>query len=248
MRLPVAIQLYTLRDELEKDFVGTLEKVAKIGYEGVEFAGYGNLTAKEMKTLLHKLNLKVAGSHVSYERLQNNLEEEIAYNLEIGNKYIVCPWTKFETMQHYLECAEVLTKVGERVKECGMTLVYHNHAHEFEKFSGVYGLDLLYSNTPSDTVKAEMDTYWVEYANVNVADYIKKFKNRCPLIHQKDMDNTPNRGYTELGTGIMDIKGLYPLYQEIGAEWFIVEQDSCTLPALESIEISYNNLKKMGLA
>jgi len=248
MRLPIAIQLYTLRDELDKDFIGTLEKVAKIGYEGVEFAGYGNIPATTMKSHLERLNLKVAGAHVSLERLQNTLLEEIEYNKIIGNKYIVCPWTKFETMQQYLECAALLEGIGTTLKHHGLELVYHNHAHEFELFGGMYGLDILFSNTIESTLKAEIDTYWVEYANVNSTQYLKKLTNRCPLIHQKDMDNTTKRGFTELGTGVLDLKKMYRTYQEIGVEWYIVEQDECTIPPLESIEISYNNLKKMGLA
>lgn len=246
MSLPVSLQLYTLRDETAKDFKGTLEKVANIGYKGVEFAGYGGLTAAQMKAELDRLGLKVTGSHVGMDILRNNLEETIAYNLEIGNKYIVCPGTKGDTKEHYLEVADFFNRVGEKCKEKGLQLGYHNHAHEFKLFDGEYALDILYNNTNAELLKVELDTYWVQYAGVDPIAYMKKYAGRCPLLHQKDMEAGEEKGFTEVGNGIMDIKGIHAAVEEIGVEWFIVEQDRCVRPQLESVAISFNYLKSMG--
>lgn len=247
MSIPIAVQMYTLRDEMAKDFKGTLEKVAEIGYKGVEFAGYGNLSAAQMKTELDRLGLAAAGSHVGLDLLKEKLEETLEYNLEIGNKYIICPWAKGESKQDYLDLALFLNRTGEKCKAKGLELGYHNHAHEFQVFDGEYALDMIFKNTDPELVKMELDTYWVQYAGIEPVGYLKKYAGRCPLVHQKDMEAGEGKGFTEVGNGIMDIKALHKAAVEIGAQWFIVEQDKCNRPQLESVTISFNNLKQMGL-
>ncbi len=246
MSIPISVQLYTLREETEKDFLGTLEKVAQIGYKGVEFAGYGDIKSSKMKDKLDKFGLKASGSHVSMDILKNSLEESIEYNLEVGNKYIICPFAKGETRQDYLDLALFLNKTGEKCKKNGIDFGYHNHNHEFNTFDDKYALDIIFENTDSDFVKMELDTYWVQFAGIDPIVYMKKYSGRCPLVHQKDMEKGEGRGFTEVGEGIMDIKGIYNAALEVGAEWFIVEQDKCIRPSLESIKISFENLKKMG--
>lgn len=247
MSIPVAVQLYTLRDETAKDFVGVLEKVAQIGYTGVEFAGYGDMTAVQMKGHLDRLGLKAAGSHVGLDLLKNKLDEVIEYNLEIGNKYLVCPWAKFETKEEWIEFAHFLNSVGEKCKVKGLQVGYHNHAHEFISYDGEYALDIIFRETDPELVVAEIDTYWVQHAGIDPVGYIKKYAGRLPLVHQKDMEAGEAKGFTEVGNGIMDIKAIYNTSKDLGAQWFIVEQDKCNRPQIESVTISFENLKKMGL-
>lgn len=242
--MKIGLQFYTLRNEFSQDFTGTMEKAAEIGYTSIELAGYGNMTASEMKSALDRLHLTACGSHVGLERLQNNLEEEIEFNLEIGNRYIVLPWAKFDDYNALTDLASFMNKAGEKIKNRGLQLCYHNHAHEFIKFGDEYGMDVFYKLTDVELVQAEFDTYWVQYAGLDPIAYIKKYAGRVPLVHQKDMDATEQRGFAELGNGIMDIKGLWNTAIEIGADWFIVEQDVCNRPALESIKISLDYLKK----
>lgn len=245
--IPISLQLYTLREEMEKDFLGTLKKVAQIGYAGVEFAGYGNLSADRLKEELDKLGLVASGSHVGLDLLRNNLEEVIKYNLIIGNKYIICPWSDFKDKAEVLELAIFLNEVGKECKKNGLQLCYHNHAHEFKEIDGLIGLDFLYLNTKTEALKAEIDTYWVKRAEIEPIEYMKKYKGRCPLIHLKDMEDSEEKFYTEIGSGTMDIKGIAYAAKEIGAAWLVVEQDECRKSPLESIKISFENLKTMGL-
>lgn len=245
MNIPVAVQLYTLREETNKDFAGTLEKIAEIGYKGVEFAGYGGLTASKLKNVLEKLGLKAAGSHVGLDLLKDRIDEVIDYNLEIGNKYIVCPWNQYNSRYDYIETAGLFNKIGEKCKEEGFQFCYHNHNHEFASYNGEYGLDILYRKTDPELVMAEIDTYWVKYAGLDPAEYIKKYSGRTPLIHLKDMDNSEDRVFTEIGNGILDFNSIINASQDSGAEWFIVEQDVCKRPAIESVKISFENLKRI---
>ncbi|AFK86270.1 xylose isomerase domain-containing protein [Thermoanaerobacterium aotearoense SCUT27] len=244
MDLPLSLQLYTVRNELKDDFVGTLEKVAEIGYKGVEFAGYGGLKANEMRRHLERLGLTPTGSHISLDALKSNLDKEIEYNLEIGNKYIVCPWNKYEAKEDFIETAKLFNEIGEKCAEKGLIFCYHNHNHEFVNFDGKYGLDLIYENSNSNFLKAEIDTYWVKYAGEDPASYIKKYSGRVPLVHLKDMDGA-TKDFAEIGEGIMNIKDIIDASLEAGVKWFIVEQDVCKRPPLESAKISFHNINKM---
>jgi len=246
MSKPIALQFYSVRDESSKDFVGTLEKVAEIGYDGIEFAGFGGLKASELKGHLERLGLKAVGNHTPMDQLRNNLDEVIEYNLEIGSKYITCPYFKSDSKEGYLEVAKFFDIVGEKCRERGLVFCYHNHDFEFTKFDGVYALDLIYENTSPENLQAEIDTYWVNYAGVNEVEYVLKYAGRCPLVHIKDRKDSPDRyAFTEVGTGIIDIKGVVSAAEKVGAEWLIIEQDRCEIPSLKSVEISFNNLKKI---
>lgn len=247
LNIPIGVQMYTLREETSKDFIGTLEKVAEIGYKGVEFAGYGGLSAAELKANLDRLGLTAISSHVSKDRLQNNLEEEIEFNLAIGSKYIVFPYIKYKDKEDYLEAAKFYNEVGQKCKEKGLEFLYHNHDFEFDLFDGEHALDILFNETDKEFMKAELDTYWVKYAGVDPIEYMGKYSGRCPLVHIKDMAGDESRAFTEIGNGIIDIKAIVEAAKEGGATWAIVEQDVCQRPPLQSIKISFENLKKLNL-
>ncbi|MBU3142159.1 sugar phosphate isomerase/epimerase [Clostridium sp. CF012] len=246
MSLPIGLQLYSIKDETEKNFKAALKEVAKIGYSGVEFAGYGGLESSEIKSLLDELGLVVCGSHVSLQELTENIQGVIDYNLEIGNKYIICPYATYSSRQDFEDMALKLNDIGKRIKANGLLFGYHNHSNELQKFDGEYGLDSLYKKTDKNLVKAEIDTYWLQYAGLDPADYIKKHAGRCDLIHIKDMKVIgEEKQSTEVGNGIMDFKPIIYEAEKQGAKWLIVEQEHFNRPTLESVKICYENLKKL---
>ena len=246
MSLPIALQLYSIKDETEKNFIEALKRVAKIGYNGVEFAGYGGLSSSELRALLEELGLKVCGSHVGLEELTKNLDSVIEYNLEIGNPYIIYPWAAYNCKQDYEKMAKMLNTIGTKCKAKGIMFGYHNHGHEFQEFDGEYGLDIIYKGTDEQLVKAEVDTYWVQHAGLDPVEYIKKHSGRCDLIHIKDMEIVDGeKRSTEVGNGIMDIKNIIKAAEDQGTKWLIIEQEFFNKPSLESVEIGYKNLKKL---
>lgn len=250
LKMPVALQLYTVRSETEKDFVGTLKKVAELGYQGVEFAGYGGLPADELRDVLKELNLIPVNSHVALEKLEKDLEAEISYALEIGLKDITVPYlaeSRRNSREAWTTVAKQLQDFGRKIKEAGLSLHYHNHAFEFEKFDGKYGLDILIDNTDADVVKLEVDTFWVQYAGVDPVAYLKGLAGRVTMVHLKDMIKDQQPPFAEVGEGCIDITGIIRVSKEIGVQWGIVEQDVCQRPPLESAKISIDNLKKMGV-
>ena len=248
MGFPVGIQLYSLKEEIDKDFIGVLEKVAKIGYQGVEFAGYGNIKASEMKGHLERLGLKPVSSHVQLERLEHHLSEEIAYAKEIGMTHMVCPFAKFEGIEDVERLAKILNTAGEICKSEGITLSYHNHDHEFKKIDGEYILDLLFEKTNPEYVKAQLDLCWVSKGGVDEVAYLKQYSGRCPLLHAKDYVETPKFRQVEVGTGVVDFAGIEKIAKDAGVQWVIVEQEEYDMDSFESIKISLDNLKKLKLA
>lgn len=242
-RMGIGVQLYTVRDDLAKDFRGTLRRIAELGYEGVEFAGYGGLPAEELKQLLDELNLKPIGAHVSLQNMRVNLDKEIDYLLAIGATYMICPYVAAEDRtdaEAWKSLFGFLSEAARKANEKGLKFAYHNHAFEFElKIGDQYVFDALYAADP-ERILVEMDAGWVQYAGLDTLQYIADYAGRLPLLHLKDfkgmIDNQINT--VELGRGEIDLPAVIDAASEAGTEWLIVEQDRCQNPPLESVATS----------
>ncbi|MDU0199798.1 MULTISPECIES: sugar phosphate isomerase/epimerase [Paenibacillus] len=247
-RLGIGLQLYTLRDDMAKDLEGTLRHVAKLGYEGVEFAGYFDKPAAEMKDLLDELGLKAIGSHVSLERFRNNLQGEIDYLHTIGAKYAICPYVGAEERENaeqwrklIAECEQIAIEVGKQ----GLQFLYHNHDFEFHhKVDGEFVFDAMYAG--KDAIQVEMDVCWVKYAGQDPLAYIAKYAGRLPLLHFKDFSKDAEGKLVtlELGLGEVPLEQVIKAAEQAGVEWLVVEQDHCQKPPLVSIENSLNWVKE----
>ena len=249
--IPVGVQLYTLRNETSTDFLGTLEKVAKLGFHGVEFAGYGDIPAKQMRQALDNLGLKAISSHVGMTLLETELERQIEYNLEIGSKFIVCPWLPIEQLKDETAFSKTMADfrmIGETIKRSGLEFAYHNHDFEFQQVNGSYILDRMYQEVDADLMKVEMDLYWVKKAGENPRDYLLQYKGRTPLLHVKDMANDAEGSFAEVGHGVIDFPSVFNVAEEAGVQYYIVEQDVCKRPPLESVEMSLRYLQSIGIA
>ncbi len=241
--IPVAVQMYTLREESEKDFVGTLKKVAEIGYQGVEFAGYYDMSAKELKKVIDCLGLKAASSHIPLEVLKSDLSNVMTYQQEIGSSKIVCPFLapELRTEEGYSELIRTLNDIGKECSKEGLTLCYHNHDFELERLSsGKTALETIFDETNPEWVKAEFDIYWLTRAGENPVDWMKRYHDRTPLVHLKDMTTDGEQFFAELGTGGVDLNAVLQQGDQSNVDWWIVEQDKCKRSPFESIEMSMN--------
>ena len=247
--LPVALQMYTVRDRTAEDFAGTYRAVAEMGYEGVEIAGDGGLSAAEMKKLLDDCGFGRFGIHTMLSALEEDVQKHIDYNLEIGNKWIVVPWMPEELRKDaagWRSTAARMAETGAKLKEAGLVLGYHNHAFEFDVREGdQYGFDIFYASAPADCVQCEIDTYWVKFAGQDPAAYVARYKDRAPLLHIKDQTPPPDPTFTEVGTGIIDWPAVIKAAEGGIAQALIVEQDRCARPSLESAKISHDNLRRI---
>lgn len=242
----VSLQLYTVREDAQKDFIGTIEKVAEMGYKGVEFAGFFDTPAEELKKALDRLSLVPVASHTSGQLLREDLDQVIAYNKTIGTKYIVLPFAKMDSRDDIMESANLLNSIAPKIQKAGMGVGYHNHSHELKVFDGEYGLDTLMKLTEKNGIFPQIDVCWVEFAGLNPVEYISKYKNRCHVIHLKDLKRRGEKEFAEVGSGILDMKAIILKGLEMGAEYFTVEQDRADIPALKSAEISIQNLKRIA--
>lgn len=245
----VALQLYTVRDEMAADYVGTLRKVAAMGYPAVQLGDYGGYSAQELKRILGDLNLKPIGSHVNLDSLEANADKEISYCLEVGTIDVVIPYLAAERRANkdgYLKLAESMNRVGARCQALGARLSYHNHAFEYEKMDGQYALDILFANTNPELVKWEPDVYWIQFGHEDPASYIRKYAGRVPLIHLKDMTDGQEPTWAEVGEGILDWPAIFSACEVAGAEAYIVEQDRCKGSSLDSSALSLGHLRDWG--
>lgn len=248
-KIPIALQLYTVRDEMAKDFRGTVRKVAAMGYAGVEFAGTGDLSAEEIKALLDETGLKPAGFHSSLAALETQFGDILRTCQVIGSKYVGVAYLPEDqrSLGGYRMAAQALNKYGAAFQEAGIQIYYHNHAFEFEPVEGQRGIDILYNETIPELVGLEIDVYWVAYAGASPAELIAKYPGRFPLIHLKDMTGQgAERTWAEVGAGTIDFQPIFQAAEANPPAWYIVEQDRCAGPSLQSAELSLKNLKAWG--
>jgi sugar phosphate isomerase/epimerase len=243
---PIGIQLYTLRDLTAGDFAATVRQVAELGYDGVEFAGYFGLRGAAMRDLLADCGLKPAGTHVSLTALKENLDGEIGYALEVGYRYIALastPPAVRATKEDCLRFAAWMDQVGAACRAEGLAFLYHNHDYEFQTFDGQYVLDLLMAGSDPAHVQMELDCYWAAQMGIDLPAYITRYAGRLPVLHCKDRTAPPDSTFAEVGEGIIDWAPVLAAADAAGCEWYVVEQDRCRRPPLESAAISLRNLR-----
>jgi len=237
----VGIQLYSVREVIEKDPKTVIQKIAAAGYSEVEMYGlsaenkfYG-LTVNELAQLLKDNNLKSPSGHYAPEKFlfDNGNGDDVKNFCEVGNtlgnKYIIIPWMKEErrkTIDQYRVLAERINKAGEICKQANLQLAYHNHDFEFADINGQHGYDILLNNTDKDLVKMEMDLYWVVRAGYNPVELFKKHPGRFPLWHVKDMDKADRTKNTEVGNGTVDFKTIFASAKLAGVKHYLVEQEN----------------------
>lgn len=268
-KFPVAVQPFTVREAMEKDYVGAISKIAEIGYKGIELGpAPQGMTIAEQKELLDGLGLKVVGCHVGFNTLDIDVKAIVDYLEEVNGEKFATISMIFESKEDVLQKAKKMNEIGEEFRKHGVTFLYHNHHWEFMKVEGEYILDLLLRETDPEYVQTELDTYWIRRGGVDPMKYLSKFKNRAPLLHIKDMRSSGesiSKGFdkfmdmkelfsqdieepfAEIGEGILDFKGIAKVAEEVGTKWLVVEQDQSQIDPFESLKISYDNLTKMGL-
>ncbi|WP_052487303.1 sugar phosphate isomerase/epimerase family protein [Gordoniibacillus kamchatkensis] len=247
-RFPVAVQPYTIREALAQDYAGSLERVAAIGYKGIELGPPPEgMTVSAQKALLDRLGLRVIGTHAGFDTLDFDPDEIADYLEETDGGKFVTISLRFGSRQDVIEQARKMNGIGEKFRRRGITFLYHNHDWEFAKFDGEYILDILLRETDPELVQTELDTYWIKKGGEDPAAYLSKLKGRAPLLHVKDMEAGDERFFAEIGEGIIDFAEVAGVAEQIGVQWLVVEQDLCRRDPFESLKISYGNLLKLGL-
>jgi len=249
-QLGIAAQLYTVRHLTQLDFAGTAGRVAAIGYRAVELAGFGNLTsAGAVKNALDSHQLACISSHVPIEDFERDPDAVMRDNELIGNHTLVVPWleeARRRSGADWHRLADFLNKIGRLCARRGFQLAYHNHAFEFEEFAGQRAFDILWNGTDPQLVKAELDVYWIAFANQDPLAWMRRLSDRLLLLHLKDLADTPDRRFAEVGTGTLDFGKILQAAESTGVRWGIVEQDDTYGQSpIASLKTSFDNLKKL---
>ncbi|MFN4243646.1 MAG: sugar phosphate isomerase/epimerase family protein [Tepidisphaerales bacterium] len=255
-KIPLSIQLYTLRDLTATDLPGVLRQLKQIGYAGVELAGYGNLkTAADVRKAVADAGLVISGSHVGIDGLLTDPGKFADEQHALGNVHVICPWAPLDGKSEadYAEFARKLDQAGKAAQEHGLVLAYHNHSFEHKPLrrgsdgKWIDGLDVIYGTASPEYVKAEIDVFWTQHGGHNPARYVEKLGSRCILLHLKDMEVGPDRRFANVGDGILDFPAIIAAGQKVGVRWYVVEQDNCYgQNPLDAARNSFENLKKMG--
>jgi sugar phosphate isomerase/epimerase len=245
MPTPIALQLYTLREELARDFDFMIEQIAGIGYTGVETAGFTGTTVKAAARKFKDLGLTVCGAHLPLP-VGEHQAEVLETMQALDCRRLVCssqPRYLFESVAGIQEVCDTLNVANAVARAHGLTLGYHNHDFEFQRVDGRLAHEIL-RDCLSPEVFFELDTYWVQTAGVDAAAVLRELGPRVPLVHLKDGPAVRGLPMQALGEGVIDIPGLWEASAG-HAEWLIVELDECATDMFEAVQRSYDYLAEI---
>lgn len=242
-KIPVGVQLYSVRAECQKDLPGTLKKVADIGYKGVEWAGYYGRSAKDLRKLCDDLGLVTCGTHTGYDTLLGDkLKETIEFNQTLGNQWLIVPWMTGKTRADWEARAKVFNELAPKVQPHGMYVGYHAHAHDFELLDGVSAWDIFFGGTVGDVVM-QMDTSNCLAGKADPVAVLRKYPGRAKTIHLKPHGAGPEAA---IGEDKVNWKEVFALCEGPGGtQWYIVEHESSKDP-VDAIARCFAGLKRMG--
>lgn len=248
----ISLQLYTLRGRTARDMPGTLRRLSKMGYTAVETAGFGGLSAQELRAVLDDLGLRASGAHVPLDAWDAGPASVIADMHAVGSSHAVVPMVPPERRgdaDSISRLAEDFNRWGELCRAEGLTFSYHNHDFEFaplgNNLGGTTMWDVLVREADPDLVHFELDLYWIKYGGSDPETVLRGVGDRVSLVHLKDMAPDETRSDLPVGEGTMPWPDLLRAADGLGVEWFIVEQDN-PRDAMEDVEISLKAMR--GLA
>lgn len=250
MTVPVAVQLYSLREELASDYRPVMEQVAAIGYAGVEMAGlYLNDSPRETAALVRELGMTVCSAHMP-PPVGENRSRTFDMLGELGTTHLVVPFfppEEFATEAQVIRICDILNESQVAAAEHGVTLYYHNHWWEFERLGGtgdrVYEIMLQHLDP---AILFELDTYWVTAGGADPVTVTKQIGSRVRLMHVKDGSANPQDSMVAVGDGSMDYPSILAAAAHV--EWAIVELDRCATSMIDAVRKSYDYLTNKGLA
>ncbi len=241
-KIPLALQLYSLRDDTRQDFAATVVEVAKIGYVGVELAGYGNLDAKGAQAALRQAGLVVSGMHVGREALRDELDRVADEALLLGTSHVICPWwpvEEYTTAADISRIGEELDRHGARLRERGLLLSFHNHRSEFRLVDGQPVFSWILGAAQPRNLGVELDVYWAQVGDYSPTRFHREQGQRVRLLHLKDEKI--------LGDGPVDFPPIFETAEKIGGvDWYVVEQENYDDPPLASVRQCFERMKAWG--
>lgn len=245
----IGVQLYTVRQAMERDMAGTLARVAAIGFTEVEFAGYFNHPASEVSALLRRNGLTAPAGHMPWPEDDDAWQRTLDFAAAVEHEYAIIAWTPAEirrTLDDWRRVAERFNHLAEAARRSGLGFAYHNHDFEFARMEGQVPFDLLLRETDPGLVRMEMDIYWITLAGGEPLEYFRRYPGRWPMVHVKDLKRGARPEMVDVGRGDIDFEGIFARHREAGIQHYFVEHDEPADP-FASIEASFRYLKTVEL-
>ncbi len=254
MASKIAAQMYTVRQTCQtaEEMARSLQRIADIGYESVQLSGHGKeITDEQIKQACDAAGLTICATHVPFEMMRDDLERTVAMHKLFECRYAGiggAPREAQESAETWSAFAREASEVARAMAEHGLVFVYHNHSHELARFGERTALQILLEDSDPEYFMFEPDTYWLQHGGASPVAWLKLMGKRAPVVHFKDMAMRGREQlFAEIGEGNLDWPGILDACEEIGAEYYIVEQDTCQRDPFESLKISFDNLKAMGV-
>lgn len=246
-QIPVALQLYSLKDDCAKEFPGTVQKVAEMGYEGVEFAGYFDYSAEDIKKMLDDNGIACAGTHIGLQTLlEDALNETIEFNLKIGNRYLIVPGMGEEycsSIDAWKKTADIFNDVSAKIKEHSLMVGYHNHSAEFVEMEGQIPYDVFFSNTNKEVIM-QLDVGNALRTGVNIKEILEKYPGRAVTLHVKEYSATNNNAF--VGEGDVSWQDITETCAAVGGtKWYIIEYERPAGIPVENVKKCLDNFKQI---
>ncbi len=246
-KIPIGVQLYSIRDVAPKDPAAVIADVAKMGYQGVEFAGYYDMKAEDLRKLLDQNGLKCCGTHTALDTLTGDaLKGTVEFNQTLGNPYLIVPWlppTITTSIPSLIDTAKQFTEIAAKVKDQGMFVGYHAHAHDLTPVDGQIPWDVFFTHAGPEVVM-QLDTGNCLQGGGDPVAILKKFPGRATTIHLKEFGGPSG---AVIGQGDVPWKEVFEVCESNGGtKWYIVEQESFTDSSMDSVALDLKNLRDMG--
>ena len=228
-KLPIAAQVYSVREDAAADFDGTMAGLSRMGYEGVELAGLYGKSPREIRACLDKYGMQAVSAHIPLDEFLKDLDGTLKAYSEIGCRFLAVPWLDSEKWyggSGYEGLLDSISEIAERCRQAGIQLLYHNHTFEFEKTpEGGFQLDAFYENPRTVQLAAELDLCWVKVGGADPVEYLNKYSGRCPVVHVKDFVREDEVTLVAVGDGELEVEAVIRQAAKSHAGWLVVEQD-----------------------
>jgi sugar phosphate isomerase/epimerase len=247
MTIPIALQLYAVREECAKDFPGTLSAVAEMGYAGVELAGVFGRTAQQVRSMLDERGLKLAGTHTQLAALLGDeFTRTVDFNLALGNSFVIVPSLPAErraSRAAWLDSAKLFDDLAAQLEPHGLRLGYHNHRGEFHEVEGDMPWHLIFDHV-RPAVITQLDIGHALEAGADPVAELRRYPGRATTVHRAEWSATEPLAL--LGEGDVPWRAVIDATASIGGtQWYIVEQETYRYPQLECARRCLENLKQL---
>ncbi len=243
-KIPIGVQLYSVRDFIKNDVPGTLASIKKLGYDGVEFAGYYDLDAKALRKILDDNGLKACGTHITVQTLLGDqLEKTVEFNRILGNRFLIVPSLRAKTLDDWAKQAETFNQIAEKLKPHKMRVGYHNHTQEFQAIDGQRPMDVFFGKTTKDVIM-QLDIGHCVHGGGDPVAYLKKYPGRALTVHVKEWSDTKKDA--TVGEGDVKWPAVLQACETVGGtEWYVIEEETEAYKGVDGIDKCIKGLKKL---